>query len=76
MRYLRIDFLVACAGLETILDGSGVEVLVYHLLVVVDAFSLLLLLLAHGEFGGVDALAGFAEMSEREGIFEATCLCT
>lgn len=73
--YLRIDFLVACAGLETILDGSGFEVLVYHLLAVVGAFSLLLLL-AHGKFGGVDALAGFAEVSEREGIFEATCLCT
>jgi hypothetical protein len=75
LRHLRIDILIARSRLQAILDGSGFEVFVDLFFVVVAAFSLLLLL-AHGEPGGVDALAGFAEMPEGEGIFEARCLCT
>lgn len=75
MRHLRIDILIGRSRLQTILDGSGFEVFVDLFFVVVTAFSLLLLV-AHGEFGGVNALADFTDVSEREGIFEATCLCT
>jgi hypothetical protein len=77
LRDLRVDILVARSWLQAILDRGGFEVFVdLFLVVVVGAFSLLLLLLAHGQLRGVNALAGFTEVSEREGVFEAKCLCT